>query len=684
MDFSFDMMNSWRSGWQCDFHFGYGLDLIEEDALNENCCLQVLRILLSKADNEIDELESYLVSLQNDMALLEYDDWSEICCNALRKRIGFLDVSIKSLRNKDENDVDVHLLLHTQPAEKVDDIVKALLKSYRYKEDKQNGQSLDDVVINSKSPGDVIRLLENQKLSTSDLNVAANEEAQGSRVPHADNRISTASSSEIPQKQPYNSEIVEQDDTNNNDQTENLLAHAADHSDENKVAIEHVYSPDDKMVIQSSPSKSAGKRILGLQMDKSSEIAVNASNIDAKDYSIVYLNKKKKLAATALDNNNEEAKEESSISTGNAIILYSSPISVETMMDFSKEIQPANIPVSSAEMNKPCNSGFQVIGNEIRECHTSSNGKAATSNVPFFPGSKGSVSNTAKPASAMVKKTRPDALKPATGIKRNRDDSDSNLCGFRQKKVLNSDMDKRLCDIAVKAPRKQSMKEAKASSTDKMVKGKREDTLLVVKVEEPWPDKTNHSVFTVPVHLQAEKEKTKTSLQLKGGEIHLEENLSLKLSMVPPRRMAKTNIEANPSKELTLYSKEDHVVPHFLLEGEKQGQLNDCRKSISASRKKRKRATTSSPLILGIGSSTRGFDLSKLQERITDSSVKKECLDMVLYAGDSSLEPSTSVMNNLMELRLPDLRAIAKQQKLTKYHKLRKIDLIQEIVNRIG
>jgi len=44
------------------------VDVIEEDALNEKSCIQVLRILITKADTEIDELEQDLVSLQSQLA----------------------------------------------------------------------------------------------------------------------------------------------------------------------------------------------------------------------------------------------------------------------------------------------------------------------------------------------------------------------------------------------------------------------------------------------------------------------------------------------------------------------------------------------------------------------------------------------------------------------------------------
>lgn len=112
-------------------------DVIEEDALNENSCVQVLRILITKADTEIDELERDLVLLQSELACAEHKEWSELCFNALREKINCLEISIRSLRNADENDIEFQLLMHTEPANRVHEIVRSLLKSYFQENDEQ-------------------------------------------------------------------------------------------------------------------------------------------------------------------------------------------------------------------------------------------------------------------------------------------------------------------------------------------------------------------------------------------------------------------------------------------------------------------------------------------------------------------------------------------------------------------
>jgi len=117
--------------------FKFFVDVIDEEALNEKYRVRVLRILIKKADTEILELEQDLLSLQTELAWVENEDWPDVCCNALREKIDFLDISIKYLRNKDKNDIEVRLLMYTQPVETLDKILKALFRNYICKRDKQ-------------------------------------------------------------------------------------------------------------------------------------------------------------------------------------------------------------------------------------------------------------------------------------------------------------------------------------------------------------------------------------------------------------------------------------------------------------------------------------------------------------------------------------------------------------------
>ncbi|CAL5356517.1 unnamed protein product [Camellia sinensis] len=130
----------------------HGQDVIEENALNEKSCIQVLRILITKANNEILELEEDLVTLQSQLAWAD-ESWSEICSASLREKIDCLDISIQSLKNtnvQDEHDFGGCLLLHREPAERMHEIVKAMLEKYFHQKDEQ---SVDVIVKESSSAG---------------------------------------------------------------------------------------------------------------------------------------------------------------------------------------------------------------------------------------------------------------------------------------------------------------------------------------------------------------------------------------------------------------------------------------------------------------------------------------------------------------------------------------------------
>ncbi|XP_071911575.1 uncharacterized protein [Coffea arabica] len=85
--------------WQSDFSSGVGRDVMEEDAINERCCIEVLKRLIPKADAEIKELEEEIIFLQAQVAL-EDDAWAKKCFDTLTERIKALDISIQRLKNE--------------------------------------------------------------------------------------------------------------------------------------------------------------------------------------------------------------------------------------------------------------------------------------------------------------------------------------------------------------------------------------------------------------------------------------------------------------------------------------------------------------------------------------------------------------------------------------------------------
>ncbi|XWS43112.1 hypothetical protein CRYUN_Cryun16bG0074100 [Craigia yunnanensis] len=483
--------------WQYDLYFGYGFDMIEENALNEKSCIQVLRILITKADTEIDELEKDLVLLQSELAWAEHEEWSDFCCHALREKINCLDISIRKLRNKDENDIEVYLLMHTEPAEKLHELVKALLKSFCHEKNEQNERSLDDVVLDSRSssPEQLAALHKNQKSSTSNSCFIAKDENNGPSVSPKENCTSSNPSTELEEKKANSSETLAKADVK--DLIPHSLPPAADQFDEKEVVTTLDLEPTKKQrikecgptlkdnnVIRHSSPMSTQKRMHNLDRTKESAAQfVNSSDLDALKHSAGHLNKKKKLSASSLKIVSEEATVQTSISAADMLILDSSSNLMGEGADLSKKVkveQPANTIAKdlgsiahkqttghSNEIKKLCKRDLKVNGCEVQGCYTTTIGKSKISNSCLNPEHKGNFLKADKPANAVVKTISPDNLRHATGLNGKENNSESRLGAFGQAESLKCDMEQKLYDFAVKSAHKRGIKELKVASTEK-------------------------------------------------------------------------------------------------------------------------------------------------------------------------------------------------------------------------
>ncbi|KAK4377957.1 hypothetical protein RND71_004253 [Anisodus tanguticus] len=85
------------NSWQYNLYYDPRLDVIEEDALNEKSCVQVLKILIKKADSEIAELEDDILMLQRQLACKDDMHFVE-----LNKKIVNLDSMLRALKNEKE------------------------------------------------------------------------------------------------------------------------------------------------------------------------------------------------------------------------------------------------------------------------------------------------------------------------------------------------------------------------------------------------------------------------------------------------------------------------------------------------------------------------------------------------------------------------------------------------------
>ncbi|OMO51075.1 hypothetical protein CCACVL1_30030 [Corchorus capsularis] len=748
------------AGWQCDFYFGYGFDVIEENAMNEKSCIQVLSILIKKADTEIDELEKDLVMLQSELAWAEHEEWSDKCCNALRAKIDGLEISIRKLRNKDENDIEVFLSTHTEPAEKLHEIIKALLKSFCHEKDKQNEQPHDVVILNSTrgSPRQAADLHKNENKSASYSYVVAKEEIDGSSVIATENCASSNPFTELEEKKP---ETLS--NANVNDLILHSLAPAADQFDEKKVItnldLEATKKQGtkacgltlkDKRMIQHSSSMFVHKSMHNLDKTKVKDSAVqivNTLDLDASKLSTGHLNKKIKLSASSLKIVSEEATVRTSISEADISILDSSSNTMGKGGDLCKKVkddQAADIiakdlvsvaseqtPGHSNEMKKLCEHGLKVNGCKVQE-HT---GETKLSNSFLNHEHKGNILRSDKPANALVKTISPDTLRHETGLNGKGNNSDSRSVAFGQAESLNSDMEQKLCEFAVKSARKRGIKELKCASTDKKgptgsiskAEGKKKGSLQV-KQKEAAMSNNDHSALTSLIELQDEKDKNILEMDGKARleEVEIAEIVArddepvMNLYMRPQRgkvKTVKTSVESISARveEFSLNSKENvsdpstvrkrlwkyadnHTlnytlsgkivqkkVQHRQCEAEEQSMRLDASQNMLSPPKK-KCKISSVPIIVEIRGSSFQMNISKLHGDLNASTDKKDFYISEAHVDDSGAKgviPQSFDTSKLKKMKLCDLRAIAKAKKLAKYSSLRKEDLVRQLENML-
>lgn len=111
-------------------------DTIEEDGLNEKCCVQVLEILIAKADTEIAELEDDIVMLQSQLAHTD-EKWLDMCIAALNKKVDRLGSLITALKNKNDQASGVQLQTNRKPSERIHEILETPLRNFSSSRAKQ-------------------------------------------------------------------------------------------------------------------------------------------------------------------------------------------------------------------------------------------------------------------------------------------------------------------------------------------------------------------------------------------------------------------------------------------------------------------------------------------------------------------------------------------------------------------
>ncbi|GMI84826.1 hypothetical protein HRI_002151900 [Hibiscus trionum] len=712
-----------RPEWQYDFYFGYGIDVIEENALNEKSCVQVLRILIAKADTEIDELEKDLVLLQSELVWDEHEEWHDICCNALRSKINCLDISIKKLRSKDENDIEVYLLMHTEPSEKLHEIVKALLKSFCHEKNEQNDQS-QDVVLHSRSgsPENSAALHKDQKSSSSDPCSIAKEKTNEPSGTPKEKITSSNPSMELEVKKTNSSETLANAEVN--DLMPHSLLPAAGQFDEKSIVTmldletikklkESVSTIKDKNAIQHVSSKSARKRTNSLNRTKVE--CVNNSDLDASKHSAGHLNKKKKLNSSSLKIVSDEVTMHTS--TADMFILDSSN-SMEITAGLSKKVKDVLTPNiiakdlclitpkptadHSGEM-KLCTHDLKVHGCEMQGCNTTTIRKSNMSNSCLNPEHEGNIQKA--------------------------DTVESLKC----------DMELKLCDFVVKSPRKQGVKEFKVASTNKnqhsksLFKGdeKRKDSLPVVTQKEVALTDNELSALTSLIELQDGSGEDKTACRMGGKpqteEVQMPEIVASDGKLVPnlytrlQGGMVKNvamNVESTPAQveESGLNSKQNvsnsppfpkdkkvnnhalsysltgrtikKTVQHSQRKAEVPSMMPGATQNTMSLPQKRCKKLSSVPIVVDLTGSCVQTNISKLHGDLnkrdaakTDFAKSEASMDNSSIKGMASLPSEAS---SLMKMKLSDLKAIARSQKLKKYSTMKKEDLVKQLENRLS
>ncbi|KAJ6408291.1 hypothetical protein OIU84_011580 [Salix udensis] len=646
---------------QRDFYFGNGFYVIEEAALNEKYCVRVLRILIKKADTEILELEQDLLSLQTELAWVENEDWPDVCCNALREKIDFLDISIKNLRNKDKNDIEVRLLMYTQPVETLDEIMKAVFRNYICKKDKQ---LKDAIVVGSSSDAPRHTGLDKEKrLINCNLETITSENTKDCSSTPTEHGAALSPSLNLQEKKTGNSEPASEDIKDFSPQSSEV---AADFSDDNKSlsfwgprstgkrdAREHGVAPRDEKLIQSSSSKSTHNGRHGLKPVKvePTENSVSNSTIYALENAAVLSSYKEKTGdsdSTAT----KEVEEHSSISTPDVVISSSSkPMTKKT---------------------------------DLRK--------------------------TVKPAGAIIKNVSAEALRRAAGLNGKKYNSDCALGTFKQANCSSSDTGQKLCEFAPTAAQKRILRETDLTGTEncaltsllemqdhegknaaKLQPDEEKPTLAEIQMTEisAHEERSNMKLFSNP-----QKEKGKRNIKSNPPVLHevgfsklIHNSSSSSISESNKKRKSRVGPQ-NSSLNQTLSEKiTKKAVRPDKGEAKDHGAATDCTPNSLSEPRNKKKECVNFPHLSGIEDSSVQLDLSSslgdtIDARKDDLSAEKSCSTC-----DSSYEVVASGIadiSNLKDLRLPKLRTIAGRLKLTKYSKLRKELLLELIAERLA
>ncbi|EEF28535.1 conserved hypothetical protein [Ricinus communis] len=700
----------------------YDPDAIEEDALNEKYCIQALRILITEADTEIDKLEQDLISLQSELAWIEDEEWSQICSNALREKINCLDISIKHLMNKDKNDVEVHLLMHTQPIETLNEILKDLLSNNLCKKREQPKEINDAIIlISSDVPREALNVMRENKKGGSSYSIQTPANAS-TKDSNPSLKVAAGHSGE---------EIL----------SSNYGLKNAGKGESRK----HGFSPKDKKTIQNLGSKSADKgrrsaeKIIEVPPTKVG--VINAISDASKHADRNFSKKNLSNSDSSIEN---EMEEQSSISSADVSLGSSMKLEVK-QADPGKKVKLANAIVKGLglsasrhatgefnEMKNLCRSSLEVSGN--REHYYRAPGKSKTLTASLNCGGKGNYLAKHEHAD-FDKNVSTEELRCTNDVNGRKGFSDS---GFGTS--CNPDIKQKMSDFSQKAARKWTIKESKVSATEKAIplnsslkaEGKPRSPRRIVKVVEAALTETENCALTSlleqpdkkgnnAIKVQS-KEEGKTMREVHTSKIATEDKKSrLNLSLDLEKEKTNRSTKSNPLilQEIGISTMVVDSSSTFISKGKKRQKslvspvtprlYQDCKaarkavqpsefeskknvdsfdnsaNSVSSPQNKRKKSTIF-PIIAKGRDFSLQMDFSSSHRSTADSSTKDDLPVIESSSCDFGSEaaaslPSASVLE---KMKLADLRKVAKQQKLTKCSKLSKKAILQQLADRTG
>ncbi|XP_043815112.1 uncharacterized protein LOC110621295 isoform X3 [Manihot esculenta] len=501
---------------------------------------------------------------------------------------------------------------------------------------------------------------------------------------------------------------------------------------------EHDFSPKDERMIKSSSSNSEDKARCYVETIKLQPADVGVSNSVPGSSEHPVGNSDSIIVSEEVEERNYISKDDVIVGSSlKSVVKKTDPskkvkLANPTVKDLGLNAT-RHTTADSNEMKILCNSNIEVSGNE--EHCSRATGKSKILSSSLNPEGKGNHPRKDKFAGTVVKNINAKELRCATGIHVRKGNADSGLgtCS-------NTEIEQKLSDFSKEAAPKQTMKESKAAASQNVVslnsplktQGKKKSPPQIVKVVEAALTETENCALTSLLELQDKKGISAIKLLLKEGgkgmpEVNTseicpdEENFHLDLSHSFHKEKAKMSIklstpiiqeigfstmvvdsssslvsEGKKHKKsglgpLTARLNQDHRTKKVVLQlaecklKENGSSLGDGEKSVSQPQKKRKRSTNF-PIIAEAKDFTIQVDFSDSQIYTTNSNEDNQSVTDSCSIHDSSSVtlPSMPSASILEKMKLADLRDIAKRCKLTKYYKLSKKELLQLLASKIG